>query len=220
MRTPIPFRSAATRIAFVAFAFVLSGAALHVALRPELPAVVECEAIAEPGRSPDAPASFDITEVADPSRRALIDYLSRRYLIASEALEPVVSAADVAAEKSGLDPLLVLAVIGIESRFNPIAQSPMGAKGLMQIIPKYHQERLLARGGEALVLDPVTNVLVGTEILQEYVRMTGTLEAGLQFYNGASWDGTARYAQKVMEERARLEQAVRPAGGRGRAQSA
>jgi soluble lytic murein transglycosylase-like protein len=124
----------------------------------------------------------------------------------------MVEAADRAAREVGLDPLLVLAVISIESRFNPIAESAMGAKGLMQIIPKYHRAKLQALGGEQAVLDPESNIMVGARILQEYVRRTGTLEAGLQFYNGAFWDGSAQYAQKVMAERARLEQVVRSMG--------
>ena len=79
----------------------------------------------------------------------------------------------------GLDPLLVLAVIAVESRFNPIAESGMGAKGLMQIIPRFHLDKLRAAGGEDAVFDPESNILVGARILQEYVYRTGTLDAGL-----------------------------------------
>jgi hypothetical protein len=39
----------------------------------------------------------------------------------------------------------------------------------------------------------------------------GTLEAGLQFYNGALWDGSAQYAQKVLAEHRRLEAVARAA---------
>ena len=88
----------------------------------------------------------------------------------------------------------------------------MGAKGLMQIIPRYHRAKLQAHGGEEAVLDPESNILVGTSILQEYVYRTGSLESGLQFYNGALWDGAAQYAQKVMTERERLEAVVRMKG--------
>jgi len=109
-----------------------------------------------------------------------------------------------AAEESGLDPLLVLAVISVESRFNPIAESGMGARGLMQIIPKYHLDKLAAHGGEEAVLDPESNIAVGTQILREYVRRTGSLEAGLQYYNGAAWDEEARYTSRVLSERRRL----------------
>jgi soluble lytic murein transglycosylase-like protein len=152
-----------------------------------------------------------LTEVSDPAQRALADYLSRRFAIAGEATGQMVGAAYRAANEVGLDPLLVLAVISVESRFNPIAESAMGAKGLMQIIPRYHLARFDALGGEAAVLDLESNILVGARILQEYVYRTGTLEAGLQFYNGAMADGSALYAQKVFVERERIEAALKAA---------
>jgi soluble lytic murein transglycosylase-like protein len=107
----------------------------------------------------------------------------------------------------------VLAVISVESRFNPIAESVAGAKGLMQIIPRYHQAKLVDFGGEAALWDPEANIRLGTVILQEYVYRAGTLQAGLQYYNGAFWDGRAQYAQKVMAERARLLEAIQPHAG-------
>ena len=146
---------------------------------------------------------------ADPARQVLSAYLARRFMIAPEATEVMVETAHRAAAEVGLDPLLVLAVIAVESRFNPIAESVMGAKGLMQIIPRYHRAKLEAHGGVDAVLDPQSNILVGTRILQEYVYRTGTLEAGLQSYNGALRDSTAQYAHKVMAERSRLEQVLR-----------
>jgi soluble lytic murein transglycosylase-like protein len=157
------------------------------------------------------PAEEISAEPLDPLQRALVEHLSRRFLIAGEAAGRMVSAAHRAATEVGLDPLLVLAVISVESRFNPIAESGMGAKGLMQIIPKYHRAKLLELGGDEAVLDPESNIQVGTRILQEYVYRTGSLEAGLQFYNGASRDESAQYAQKVMAERLKLEDAVRSA---------
>lgn len=150
-------------------------------------------------------------EPLDPGQRALVEHVSKRFLVASEATRHMVGIAYRAAREVGLDPLLVLAVIAVESRFNPIAESVMGAKGLMQIIPKFHREKLALYGGAEAALDPESNILVGARILQEYVYRTGTLEAGLQFYNGASWDESAQYAAKVMAERSRLEELVRGA---------
>jgi hypothetical protein len=149
----------------------------------------------------------------DAVQQALAAHLSRRYYVAASQTERFVAVAYRAARQVGLDPLLVLAVISVESRFNPIAESVMGAKGLMQIIPKYHYARLDAFGGEEAVLDPESNIVVGTQILREYVRRMGTLEGGLQFYNGASWDSSAQYAQKVMAERSRLEAVARARAG-------
>jgi soluble lytic murein transglycosylase-like protein len=145
---------------------------------------------------------------ADPAQAVLVKYLSRRFLIADAAVERMVDAAYRAARDVGLDPYLVLAVIAIESRFNPIAESVMGAKGLMQIIPKYHERLLLAHGGEAALLDPAANIAVGARILQEYIYRAGTLEAGLQYYNGALSDANAQYASRVMAERERLLEAT------------
>jgi soluble lytic murein transglycosylase-like protein len=147
---------------------------------------------------------------ADAARhRALVSYLSRRYRVASSATEQLVDAAYDAGQEVGLDPLLILAVMAIESRFNPIAESGMGAKGLMQVIPKHHQDKLSDHGGEGAVLDPTTNILLGARILKEYIRRTGSLEAGLQFYNGALADVSSQYAQKVMAEKERLQEALR-----------
>jgi hypothetical protein len=203
-------RGALKVLSGVAAALLLSGSGTRFAADLEGPVLAACEAPeAEPSgreRTREAPAG---DTVPDLGHRALVAHLSRRYLIAAEALERVVATAHTAAGKAGLDPLLVLAVIGVESRYNPVAESPMGAKGLMQIIPKYHRATLGEHGGEQAVLDPRTNILVGSRILQEYVERTGSLEAGLQFYNGAFWDGSARYARRVMAERGRLEQVLR-----------
>lgn len=146
-----------------------------------------------------------------PERQALVAYLSHRFYVAPDALRHMVATAYRAARSVGMDPLLVLAVISVESSFNPIAQSVMGAKGLMQIIPKYHRAKLLEYGGEEAALDPESNILVGTRILHEYVYRAGTVKAGLQLYNGASDDASAQYAQKVLAERERLDRALRQA---------
>lgn len=182
---------------------VLAGALLIAAappdaIAPDAPLVAAC--------APTEIESASPIEALDATQQALVEHLSRRFLIAGAATERMVRAAYRAALEVGLDPLLVLAVISVESRFNPIAESVMGAKGLMQIIPKFHLDKLRAAGGEDAVLDPESNIYVGTRILQEYVHRTGTLEAGLQFYNGALRDSSAQYAQKVMAERSRLEQ--------------
>jgi soluble lytic murein transglycosylase-like protein len=149
----------------------------------------------------------------DPAQTILARYLSRRFLIAGEATDRMVDAAYRAARDSGLDPLLLLAVIAVESRFNPIAESVMGAKGLMQIIPKFHEAKVAALGGEAALWDPERNIELGASILQEYVYRTGTLEAGLQFYNGAFSDASAQYARRVLAERDRLLDVVHNGGG-------
>ncbi len=159
----------------------------------------------------EAPASLR----PDPQHQVLAGYLARRYRVATDATIDLVSEAYAVGRAVGLDPLLILAVISVESRFNPIAESNMGAKGLMQVIPKFHYEKLAEHGGADAVLDPRTNMLVGAQILKEYIVRAGSLEAGLQMYNGASEDPTQGYAQKVIAERQGLEQTLARIGRRG-----
>jgi hypothetical protein len=147
--------------------------------------------------------------VPDPRHKVLAGYLARRYRVAGDATVDLVGESYAVGRAVGLDPLLILAVISVESRFNPIAESDMGAKGLMQVIPRFHTEKLAVHGGQDAVLDPKTNILVGAQILKEYIRLAGGLEGGLQMYNGAADDPSQGYAQKVIAEKQRLEQALR-----------
>lgn len=146
-----------------------------------------------------------------PEYRTLAVYLSRRYKVAQEATEQLVGAAHEVGSRTGLDPLLILAVMAVESRFNPIAESVMGAKGLMQVIPRFHQDKLGALGGEDAVFDPMTNIMVGARILKDAVRRGGGLMPGLQLYNGAFDDDSQQYALKVMAEKQRMQQMLKRA---------
>jgi soluble lytic murein transglycosylase-like protein len=139
---------------------------------------------------------------------ALVAALARKYRVSAEATREMVDAAYVEGGRNGLDPLLIIAVIGIESRFNPIAQSDGGALGLMQIIPRYHGDKFDAAAGES-VLDPRVNIQVGAAVLREYIRRAGTEEAGLQLYNGSLDDETSTYAHKVLAEKQRLKWLIR-----------
>jgi soluble lytic murein transglycosylase-like protein len=138
-------------------------------------------------------------------RRALVESLAKRYRVAESALDRIVGAAYASAARHRVDPLLVLAVAAIESGFNPFAESAFGALGLMQVIPRFHMEKVGADGVVAL-LDPAVNIDVGTRILAEYLGRAGKVDAALQIYGGASEDPTSSYSGRVLAERARLEQ--------------
>lgn len=168
---------------------------------PDLPATFASEASVAAGA-----IHVPGTETAlDREKQALTEYISRRYRVAEEAISAYVATAYYAGGLYSVDPVLVLAVMAIESRYNPVAESVMGAKGLMQVIPKFHPEKLSTHGGEQALLDPEVNILVGTQILREYHRRLGDLESSLQMYAGALDDPTSQYAAKVLAERARLE---------------
>jgi soluble lytic murein transglycosylase-like protein len=148
-----------------------------------------------------------------PAMTAALDQVVQRYRVSPDALLPVFEAAQAAGRELRLDPLLIIAVISIESRFNPISQSSMGAQGLMQIIPRYHQEKLPKDAGSRAFFDPVINVQMGARILQEAIQRQGGLMEGLQSYAGAADDAEQAYANKVIAEKIRLEQAPRRKDG-------
>ena len=175
-------------------------------IRNTLPALGSAEA------ADDASAGSGVT--ADPTlpetlqereQQALAEFIAKRWRIAETAATSFVSIAYRAGKRYSVDPVLILSVVAIESRFNPVAESVVGAKGLMQIIPKYHLDKLLDHGGEEALLDPEVNIHVGAQILHEYYRRLQDQEAALQRYAGAFEEPTSRYAAKVFEERMRLE---------------
>lgn len=141
--------------------------------------------------------------------QAALDYSAKRYRVSPQALTPVFQAAQQNAIALGLDPLLIVSVIAVESSFNPLSQSNMGAQGLMQVIPRFHKEKLPADAGELPLFNPVVNVAVGSKVLQEYIRRKGSVVAGLQQFNGASNDPAQAYANKVLAVKERLESAPR-----------
>lgn len=146
--------------------------------------------------------------VHDREQRAVAEFISKRFRVAEESIASFVSSAYRAGAQYRVDPLLILAVVAVESRFNPVAESVLGAKGLMQILPKYHQDKLLEHGGETALLDPEINIQVGTRILRDYLRRVGEIEAALQMYAGAIDEPASQYSGKVLAERARLEQRI------------
>jgi soluble lytic murein transglycosylase-like protein len=159
--------------------------------------------------APEAIAPIVIEPAADPSRAVLAAHLSARFRAQRDTIERTVNEAHAAGAALEVDPLLILAVVAVESSFDPNARSGFGARGLMQIVPRFHQDKLAAHGGEAAVLDPQVNVAVGTQILKDYVRSGGSLRAGLQRYSGYGDDPESRYAAKVVNERHRLRRALR-----------
>jgi len=138
-------------------------------------------------------------------QRAVTEFIAKRYRVAQDATAGFVASAYRAGIEWKVDPLLILAVMAVESRYNPVAESNMGAKGLMQVIPKFHADKLAEHGGEGALLDPQINIQVGAQILREYLRRFGETETALQMYAGAFDEPNSSYAFKVLAERARLE---------------
>ncbi len=159
------------------------------------------------GRFQAKPAEVDPNEA---KYRAIGEHLARRFRVSAEMTTSVVAKAHAVGRELKLDPILILAVIAVESRFNPIAESVMGAKGLMQVIPRFHPEKFGPLGGEQVAFEPAANITVGAKILKEYLGRTGDLNDALQLYVGATTEENENgYSSKVIAERERLGAVVR-----------
>lgn len=99
-----------------------------------------------------------------------------------------------AAIQANLEPELVLAVIQIESAFNPYAVSRVGAQGMMQVMPFWKKE--IGRTDDNLI-HLETNLQYGCTILKHYLdREKGHYANALARYNGSY--GSYKYSRKVM----------------------
>jgi hypothetical protein len=160
------------------------------------------------------PTAIDRTTAASPHeltkpQAAVAYWLSKKYRVAVEPLSVLVSEAFELGKRSKLDPTLILAIVAVESSFNPFAQSHVGAQGLMQVMTRVHGEKYESAGGTLTAFDPVTNMRVGVKVLQECIARAGSLEGGLKYYVGAAnLPDDGGYAGKVMAEHARLQQVI------------
>jgi len=117
---------------------------------------------------------------------AVTRWLSNKYKVSPEPLAALVSEAWALGERSQIEPTLILAVMAIESRFNPFASGGLGGLGLMQIEPEVHISTLSPFGGRLAAFDPLTNLRVGTRLLQGLIQDANTLEDALRLYSVAS----------------------------------
>ncbi len=167
----------------------------------------------EPARAePDLvePNAVARATAADPKelprqQAAIVNWLSRRYKVAPEPVSALVQEAWQTGQRLKVEPTLILAVMAIESSFNPFAQSPVGAQGLMQVMTRVHDDKYEAFGGRRAAFDPLTNLRVGVQVLKECISRAGGLEGGLRAYVGAaglSDDGG--YVTRVLAEQLNL----------------
>lgn len=146
----------------------------------------------------------DPTELSRP-QSAVAHHLARRYKVAVEPVARLVLEAWKSGERARIDPTLVLAVIAVESSFNPFAQSPVGAQGLMQVMTRVHDDKYEAFGGQRAAFDPVTNVKVGVQILKDCIQRGGGVTEGLRCYVGApTGEEDNGYAARVLGEQEQL----------------
>jgi hypothetical protein len=147
----------------------------------------------------------------DAERKAVTSHLTKKFGLSPEDTAHYVAQAITVGKEVNLDPTLILAVMAIESSFNPRAESRAGAQGLMQVRTHVHQEKFEPYGGPLAAFIPEANIRVGALILKACIAKAGSLEAGLKHYLGApnAASGINTYTGKVFSEREELRSIAR-----------
>ena len=196
--------------------------AVALTVRPDLRLVTEAKVISwlqerqydELGIATDADA-VDRATATDPrdlpkQQANLAYWLSKKYRVAPEPLSALVAEAYDVGPSNQIEPTLILAVMAVESGFNPFAQSSVGAQGLMQVMTKVHEQKYQGFGGTLAAFDPVANLRVGVIVLKECINRAGSTEGGLKLYVGAgNMKDDHGYTAKVLAENARLQQVAK-----------
>jgi soluble lytic murein transglycosylase-like protein len=161
----------------------------------------------EPQNTAERATATDLKDI--PSKQAAVAaWLASKYRVAPEPIAALVAEAYELSSSTKIKPHLILSVMAIESSFHPYIQSPAGAQGLMQVMTDIHVKKYEKYGGKLAAFDPLTNMRVGTQVLQEYIRLKGGVtEDGLLFYlGGDTLQSDTGYVAKVLAEQARLDQ--------------
>ena len=139
------------------------------------------------------------------NQRAVADFFEQKYKLDRAKIEEYVSNTILIAKEVNIDPVLLLAVISVESNFNPNTKSHAGAEGLMQVMTSVHKDKYALYGGTTEAVKPEVNIRIGAYILKYLIATAGSLRNGLKYYVGAAnAENDGGYADKVMAERNRI----------------
>ncbi|OZA73675.1 lytic transglycosylase domain-containing protein, partial [Polynucleobacter sp. 39-46-10] len=145
------------------------------------------------------------------NQRAVADFFEKKYKLDRAKIEEYVSNTVLIAKEVNIDPVLLLAVISVESNFNPLSKSHAGAEGLMQVMTSIHQDKYALYGGVSEAVKPEVNIRIGAYILKYLIATSGSLRNGLKYYVGAAnAENDGGYTDKVMAERNRLISLCQP----------
>lgn len=121
--------------------------------------------------------------------RYLYEVLDKKEVLFNRSLlevlypKPYIDVLSKALKKDPLDPIVVLSLIRQESVFNPLARSPVGARGLMQLMPATAR-RLKRSVRDKHLVNPEINIELGTKYFKGLVkRYDGNLVYVLSAYN-------------------------------------
>jgi soluble lytic murein transglycosylase-like protein len=181
------------------------------------PAELRAEPAAEP--TPDLVPQQISREHVEAHVRA--EVAQRMPRAATATRRNVASAVLTESSRAGVDPLLVVALIHVESSFNPRARSRAGALGLMQVrVPTLREQLKRPKARRADALDPRTNVQAGVRYLGRLLDTFGATDLALMAYNagpgriqrllatGGIPPNVRGYARKVADELERIRDAL------------
>lgn len=169
-----------------------------------------------PGDYALAPVTlYDSEDAATQAPVRLVDYptqmqniskwLARYYRRDAEDVRRYVRFAYQSGARNGVDPLLITAVMSIESSLNPKARSHKDARGLMQVLVRVHTEKFKHLGGTKASFEPRVSIEVGTRILRGMIDREGSVEGALKRYVGAAnLRSDGGYGAKVIRQRDRI----------------
>lgn len=142
------------------------------------------------------------------AKEALASHLSGRYKVSKPSVEVYVDLAwDHAEDSLGVTPELLLAIMQKESSLNEGISNSYGAMGLMQVVPRWHPEKIKP---DESWLDPKVNVRIGAQVLTEYLGVSkGDLPKALKRYSG----NARNYSITVINEAKKLTQLGEKAKG-------
>jgi hypothetical protein len=189
-----------TRHGFALLGLIVIGAALMLTARPELRATatthllgwLEARQITNTWSPAESFAALERTTAGDPldlpAEQASVTYwLSRKYNVSPEPLSVLVAEAFQLGERTQIAPTLILAIMAIESNFNPFAQSSMGGQGLMQLMPMQQSHKLDQLGGPMATFDPLSNMRVGVSVLLRRPRAVRAITLSVSCKKNKDW---------------------------------
>lgn len=155
---------------------------------------LSCEIVrpaSRPAALPEAPTGLRERGSKDQADEAVSEaiayFRSKQSGLTDAEIARVAAATIQEARRHELDPRLVMAVIHVESRGNAFARSPVGALGLMQIMPATGEELAavleVSWPGPQALFDPMLNVRLGTAYLRQLEDRYGSTATALAAYN-------------------------------------
>lgn len=127
-----------------------------------------------------------------PTQAAIVRMISQetKATVSARDIIRIVNAVFKETKKHGIDPFLMISLIKNESTYQPGATNKSGARGLTQVIPRYHRDKIKGRN----IMNIETNIEVGTKVFADCLtRNNGQIKKASRCYSG----GAANYASKL-----------------------